>query len=507
VIPRGWDAARARLTARRDGGERVLADYEAVPCSLVMNSSPTPPGGVTARAVIADEADQLASLDIRGKIILTRLSADQVFKRAKEGGAVGIASDCIPLFKGIRDSREQVMDACRWVNSFQTTEDAGLFAFSLSPRMGDALRNILAEAPETTLFAEVDARRYDAEVHTISGLLRGAEPDLGEVLVYGHLYEPGAHDNASGCGMILELARALAGAVRDGTMPRPRRGIRFAMGYECAGSMGFCAAHPEIIERTACGLVADMVGSGAKNRATMHIWHNPNANWSYVDALILDLFAAYDVFSGVKREVKGDPFGIGTDNILADPCFGTPTVAMLMHPALSYHSSMDTMDLIEPDVLRWSGIVAGSFLLFMANAGTEEVAYLNGLMETKYREGQAEHGAQFMRNNAYARAVLSLERLLLPAEPPAGWRRVPRRTVRGPLTFDALPDRASLPYQPAWNTRLHTPLFWADGVRNLWQIAELTAADVGGTGNAKERYAAIEGFFEFLAARGYVEWA
>ena len=511
VIPKGWDAVSARLTAGCGEAEVALADYEAVPCSLVMYSSPTPPQGVTARAVVADSADEFAGLDVRGKIILTRLSPSDVFAPAKEGEALGIASDCMPLFAGSRDSREEVYDTCRWDNTFQTMENAGLFAFSLSPRKGDLLRNMLANAPDTPLRAQVEARRYDAEVYTVSGLLRGAEPDAGEILIYGHLYEPGAHDNASGCGMILELARALALAVEDGSLPRPKRGIRFVLGYECCGSMGFAEAHPEIIARAVCGLVADMVGSGAKNRCGMSLWHNPSANWSYIDPLLTDLFAAYARRQGAQADAVDLPFTIGTDNILADPCFGTPTAAVIMHPALSYHSSMDTMELIEPEVLRHNGIVVGGFLCYMANAGAEEAHHLSELLEREYMKAREEMpGApaakRYLTRNAYARATLAIEKLLSPAEAPEGWRRVPKRTVMGCLTFDALEDRASVPYHPAWNNRLNVPLFWADGARNLWQIAELSAADRGGQGDAGAQYAMIAEYFGFLAERGYIEW-
>jgi hypothetical protein len=503
VIPRAWDVNYAALSV---AGGAVITDYRDVPCSLAMYSSPTQPGGITASVVVADNEEALKHTDLTGKLVLTRLAPGRALAPAVSGGAAGIVSDCLGLIPGIRESRADAYDAHIWDNGFQAFDDAGMFAFCLSPRKGDALREWLAKNPGALLHADVNTRRYDGEVHTVSGLLPGSDPGAGEILVYGHLYEPGAHDNASGCGLMLELATALGRAVESGAIPRPRRGIRFVMGWECGGSMGWCAAHPDLVSRTICAIVPDMVGSGKKNNTAMKIWHNPLSNGSYADALVHDIFTAYEAHNPAGFAVSGTPFHIGSDNILADPCFGIPTVALIMHPALSYHSSMDTMALIEPDVLHRNGIVTGAFLLYMANAGAEAVPHLSGLLECAAQE--ALRGASGMKaysiRNACARALLSLERLLIPPSPPEGWDRVPVRTVLGTLTLDKFGDR-SLPYKLAWNTVPHIPLFWANGKRTLWQIAELSSAERGET-DVMKQYEAITGLFAFLEQKGYIAW-
>jgi hypothetical protein len=494
VVPRAWDTGGATLTAQKNGGAVILADYGAVPCSLVMNSSATPKGGVTSRVVIADGKDALDALDgdaLHGKILLTRLAPNAALSKARDGGALGIVSDCMPLFPGIRDSREDAYDASVWDNGFQTAGDAGLFAFCLSPRNGDLLREMLRADPALTLRAEVDARRYDGEVHTVSGLLPGTDPGAGEVLIYGHLYEPGAHDNASGCGLILELAFALS------KLPRMKRGVRFAMGWECTGSMGFIQERPAVAARTVCAIVADMVGSTAKSNAVLSIWHNPLSNGSYTDGLINDILGAYNAYSGFTPPLIDKPFNIGSDNIVGDPCFGIPTVAMIMHPALSYHSSMDGMALIEPETLCRSGMVAGAFLCYMAGAGADSLPHLSALIPPALDS--------LAGRSAYAKALLSLERLLTPDNDaaPDGWRRVPKRLVPGCLTFEKWDGYKDFPYKAAWNTALHLPLFWADGTRNLWQIAALSASEAGKT-DVRAHYDETAAFFEFLAEKGYL---
>ena len=86
----------------------------------------------------------------------------------------------------------------------------------------------------------------------------------------------GANDNASGTGAILYLAKLFAKAVRDGILPRPERTIRFMMGDECWGSMGYLACHPE--NAHLCGIVGDMIGTETGDRAELALCYDPVSN-------------------------------------------------------------------------------------------------------------------------------------------------------------------------------------------------------------------------------------
>jgi Domain of unknown function (DUF2172). len=62
--------------------------------------------------------------------------------------------------------------------------------------------------------AVVEARLFPGEMHVVTGLIPGRRPQDGEVLIIAHLChpKPGANDNASGCGLAMEIARALSEA-------------------------------------------------------------------------------------------------------------------------------------------------------------------------------------------------------------------------------------------------------------------------------------------------------
>ena len=54
VIPKAWDAASATLRMGDKNG-KILADYKAIPCSLIQYSASIPNSGVEADVVLVDD--------------------------------------------------------------------------------------------------------------------------------------------------------------------------------------------------------------------------------------------------------------------------------------------------------------------------------------------------------------------------------------------------------------------------------------------------------------------
>lgn len=511
VISRAWDARSAWLTVA-DEPETVLADYEAVPCSLCMYSAGTPVEGVSAPVVQIDDLSEIP--DVRGKIIFTGLAPKTLVPVAVQGGALGIVTDFIPLVPGVRDSVAQMTGVSRWENDLITPKnDTGLFAFSLSPENGAELRRRIRENPDLRLTANVDAGEDDGVLPTISGCIPGREPELEEILIYGHLYEPGANDNASGCAVILEVARCLAEAIAEGRMPRPRRTIRFAMGHECGGSTGYLVSHPE---RKAClAVIADMVGTEAVDNARLSIWHNPLTGWSFMDSALIDLLNFCRDTYEPSFDWEERPFAVGTDNMLGDPCWSMPTIALITEPALSYHSSMDTPDRIEESVMARNAMVLGTFAMLCADLSAEDAALKDLIRAHGKNLWDETEEKRALRENALRRAEEEFDCLVSgggqPAfrDPPVPQHeeaaRIPVRLVPGCLTFADRPSLKDCEWQPAWNTELNLPLFWADGKRSLWEIACLSGWEEGDSDIAA-RYRRLSKYFDVLAEHGYIHW-
>ena len=507
-MPIGWDAEKAILMYA-DG--EVIADYSIMPCQLVMYC-PSTPGMVEGEVMVPDMADPDRE-KYRGKILFVSDAVSKWTSFADETGALGVISDITRLFPGIRNSREDLYDECMWM---VMSSSAKCFGMHLTPRQADELRCRMALGP-VRLCAEIKTRTYEGISYTVAGDLVGTQPELPAVLAYGHLYEPGANDNASGTGAILYLARLLGEAVRDGRLPRPRRTIRFMMGDECWGSMGYLACHPE--KKHLCGIVSDMIGTEKGDNAVMALCYDPVSNWSFADAALYAL-------AEIAREQSGDftsessNIGAGTDNIISDPCFSMPAVALVASPALSYHSSMDRPDRIEPETLRRNALITGTYLWGIANADAETRDFLAEKICRQIGE-QSENAhprrAQFLQQ-ARQRALHSLNLLGGDYPPPvetvepmpdyagAAGSRVPERIVLGALNFAGEYNGRKL--RAAWNGDYMVVTCWADGKRSLWEIAYLSAMEKNKCTDEeiREEFAFVSDYFSALAEKGYIRW-
>lgn len=546
VIPKAWDAVKGTLALLEpDGAEKVLADYGKTPCSLMMYSAATPPGGITAELVDYDENRGFPDQFLEGKLLLTGHAPGTIADRAVENGAAGIISDFIPLYPGIRDNKDNMMDISRWENGLLCPENtSAIFGFNVSPRVGELLRGLLKKEAENgrkvVLRAEVEAKFSQGTVYTVSGLIPGTDPDMDELLVLSHLYETGANDNATGCGAALELASAISEGITKGILQKPKCGIRFVMGFECAGPAGYFARHHERMAKTAVAINMDMVGSIAEENAILSIWHNPMSNWSFIDTLILEIISCCGKYLRENIPFKSTPYSIG-DNLIADPMLGIPTVSMLMYPSVSYHSSMDDMSRVCPAVLKRNAVIAGTMLLFLSFPDTSRIHWLLGRIrrhaeETILRETVrgplyclmlAEaflHGCNSLIRfsgaagdenlNAVAEMAENIKRTMKRSAvdyseelQTLAQQRIPFRNVPGPVTFHTLPYavRKAIKWEPFYNYELNCPLYWMDGHRNTEQIARLAAAELG-KDFSREYLKDMNEYFQFLKENGYIDF-
>jgi len=367
----------------------------------------------------------------------------------------------------------------------------------------------------------VKTRLYDGECYTVSGKIKGETKDA--VCIYAHLYEPGAHDNASGCAVTLELAACISDAVKRGILPKPKRTLNFIAGYECVGSVAWITAK----ERSAvCGFVADMVGTDKIDNTRMSIWHTPMSNISFADAYINNIIEEYIKYKNINFEWESKKFSIGTDNILGDPYFNMPAPAMIAEPALSYHSSLDTPERIEKGVVFRNSVIIGAYLFGLAAADIKEaeqlwkmtLEYINEFKTDniffKHEMLDTARKSMIKFCPEYTPDIETSEKVRLCNPPDYTGERayfIPVRTTAGCLTFRARRELADAPYQPAWNDRLNLPLFWADGKRNLWEIAVLSAEETqirefsGSAYDIESHWHWLSDYFIFLEDNGYLK--
>lgn len=424
--------------------------------------------------------------DVKGRLVLASGPLPLVHRRAvEERGAAGFLSD-YPNQRTAWSGDDR--DLVRWghLSPYQTRNT---FAFMLSPRQSQELRSRLAAGEKITLRARVRARMTPATYDVVSATIRGRERPDEEVVLTAHLCHEsaGANDNASGSAAILEVARALRSAVARGTLPPPRRTIRFLWLPEIAGSQAWLVRHPDAARAMVAGVHMDMVGGPLSvTHGTFHLSRSAESRPHVVDEIARawlaavvraseryaerggDAFAGLAWPSGSREAFLADLRGIemGSDHeVFEEASFGVPMAYFHDWPDVTIHTQKDLPENLDATKLGRVAFLGAGIAWTLAALPDAEAPRLlavtrSGLAERSARAalraelaGDARDGA-LMRREAAAVAAATLRSLgaLWPsaaaaaqeAEPrwPAallvaanGDTRVPVRSpdVRGPL--------------------------------------------------------------------------
>jgi aminopeptidase YwaD len=387
----GWAVKSAELRLL-EPEEKLLASYNDTPQSLHTYSNATPQEGVTAELVDVGAGIKPADYegkDVKDKFVLATGRAKSVHEQAVyKFGAAGVFTDSITFeIPNVRESLD-IPDAHAYQSIWPTAEvlDKVRFGFSLSKRQGNQLRILLKRGKPVKLKAKVDARLFPGNLDVVTATVQGGLKSEEEVFLVAHLChpKPSANDNASGSGLLLEIARTINGLIESGKIERPARTIRFLWVPETFGSVCYLYGHEDLPTRLVAGINLDMVGQNQELcKSTLNLDRTPDSLPSYLNDLVFrfmqESVKEFDVpssfgSSSVFRYATG-AFSGGSDHAeFTDSTIGVPCVMLLQWPDLFYHTSMDTLDKVSEDSLKRVGWIATNVMLTLANA-TFETAF------------------------------------------------------------------------------------------------------------------------------------
>jgi len=367
----GWSPVSAALE-EVSPRPRLIASFPDLPVALADYSQDA---DVTAELVDVGRGTDAKSYDgkdVRGKIVLADGPLPVVHKQAcEEHGAAGFLSDFpnqhTPWSGDDRDS-------IRWghLSPYQANNR---FAFMVSKRQAEELRGRLAAGEKVQLRARVRAKMVPATYDVVVATIPGTDSAAGEIALTAHLCHEsaGANDNASGSAAILEVARALSSGIQRGTLPRPRRTIRFLWLPEITGSQVYLVRHPEIVARLITGVHMDMVGGLlSTTRGTFHLSrtaetlpHAANAiARAFFDQVVRasaryaergdDSYAGFVWPPGSREALLGDirPFEMGSDHdVFQAAGFRVPMVYFHDYPDVTIHTQKDQPENLDPTKL------------------------------------------------------------------------------------------------------------------------------------------------------------
>ncbi|MFX1369687.1 MAG: DUF4910 domain-containing protein, partial [Promethearchaeota archaeon] len=353
--PYGWFPVSGVLELL-EPEKKVLADFSAEPISLIAHSRS---GEMESEVIFVGkglEESDWKGKDIRGKIVLTESRARDVHKPlVLKGGVAGVLT-FIPPAGNDEIASIRRYDAF-WPGPGEDKDTC--FGFSLTQADGLKIKLWLEEGKSVKVKAKVDAKLGKGKVEVLTALLEGKDTSK-EIWLLGHICHPhpGANDNASGSGALVETIRAVSALLEEGAIPPLEYSVRFIWMPEWSGTLPFIHNEPRLLGRCMAVVNADMVGADpAKAGSVFTLYRTP-----YSLPTTLNNVVQYWMETESKRKRSREqggtmsplPIGYevyapGSDHFMfTDATIGIPAVMLGQHPDRFYHTSADTIDKIDP---------------------------------------------------------------------------------------------------------------------------------------------------------------
>jgi hypothetical protein len=368
-----------------DAAEATLATVSPKPLEI--------PAVLAQRSASADVTAELTTdtgNDLGGKVLLTDQEPARIWRALGDRKPLAVLSAATGEYFG----RHTPASGILWSEA-----PRGAVALMISPQDGEQLRSLAQSGPVTVRIHALAKSSSPGAMGIVMGEIPGA---IGgeDVVLAAHLDHqlPGANDNASGAGTLLELARVV------GKMARPHRSIRFWWTTEIESEQAWFRQHPEDARRILLSVVLDQAGGerGAENNLV--VIHNPGWLPSYADDLI-DNLAQYVYERYAPAEHEPDPLVSAQDGgrqslrpafwdyqpltdsaAFAAKDVGIPGISLAVPSLDLIHTNLDTVDRLDPTWMKRSALLTLASALYVANAGSAEA---RALLEYTFRQSAA----------------------------------------------------------------------------------------------------------------------
>lgn len=423
---------------------------------------------VTAELVWAGTGskEDLEGLDVAGKIVLVSgYPGAAVSNAVYDKGALGVVCYGTSESKNPMDFPDQL--AWTRISSNVPEGKQGTFAFNLSPRKGDQLKQMLQTKGLQDVFAtgkktmggkvvvkaKVDTEFGEAPGRTgfVEGWIRGSKYSDQQIVITAHLQEEqgSANDDGSGCGNLLEIARTLNKLIDEGKIERPLRDIRFWWTDEIYSEYRYFRDFQDEPAKMLANLHQDMVGAKQSiGSRIQHLIYSPHSITSYLDALFESVgqfvietnnpFITAGRMGGLPRPhsrpiyaTRGTREGFGarfvpffnaSDNMnFIEGVIGVPAVGLINWDDYYIHSSDDDLWQIDATQLQRNAFIIASMAYYLGKAEDDQT---NLLLSETYTQGSkrlandlqaAFHQIESLENQtlAYKNATIILEQAAL----------------------------------------------------------------------------------------------
>jgi hypothetical protein len=366
--------------------DELLGCYDELAMSLATHSKSTDIIAEVVDVGSGVEDSDYKGKDVKGKMALVSGQARTNHLKAIEHGAIGT------IHHPVWDRAAGYPDLVRYNGIWprQETRDKTTFGFSISDRQYQKIKKLLDEGKKIKVHCKVDAELYDGFSEILTAVFTGTEKPEEETILIAHLCHPKTctNDNASGSGVLVEIARSMKALIDAGKMEPPKRTIRFMWVPEINGTVAWMHGHQDVLSKVHVSINLDMVGQHPVTVGwPLNLVSAPDSTPSYLNPLLSNLLkevaddrrgTAIEGWKyGLNYRVEG--FAGGSDHLLfSDASFGIPSV-MFYNPDHFHHTTFDDASRMDSTKMKKVGVVAGAASLTIANADLKTVLELASL--------------------------------------------------------------------------------------------------------------------------------
>jgi hypothetical protein len=363
-FPKLWSVKNAVLKITSPI-EAEIANYEKNPCNLMLYSHSTPAEGF--KFTINKEREIESGGSVFGKI-----SPEEGNDLAVLKGVRMIVSDWIEIEKAKKTGKAHWNNFT--VNPFYSKNAAG---FAVDCFWGERIRELLKKGESISFVAKIDTEFQEGCLDIPTGVIPGESEE--EIIITGHLFEPGIYDNASSNGVMLHLAEMFCDLIRKGQLPKPKRTIRLLPSFEARSSQAYI--YKFLHNKVVAGLCMD--GIADNREIPVRLVQLPKANPSLHEYLLQYLYERLCKVYGFKWNKV---LMWLNDSQFSDPLVNIPTPGMSFfnygenNDITYWHNNYDSPDHLNLDILKTAmkmfGVIAASYCHFFIYPEKKMIDYL-----------------------------------------------------------------------------------------------------------------------------------
>lgn len=378
IMPKAWNIEAASLDIVSPVQQPVCS-YADCPQHLVMYSAPTE--GPQRLQVLNGESTHLPLERLSNAMLFTGQSISAVEELLMAHNAYGIITDFLDPLPGIR-SREDFPEAVRWQNAcFKPDNKYALRGFNLSKTQGDAFRRLLNDSHNVEVTVNIQGQLYNGSIHAMTGIIPGICQE--EILVVGHLFEPGANDNCSGGSLILALAELLRNGQQTGEFPVFKKTIRILLTWEFYGLLCYFQSLGEKRQNLIGGInIDDIAGSFEHTHAPMMFVDGTHAQATCFQE-IMETIVEYSEQQRPLKKIQWTSY-FPDDNLGCDPQIDIPTYLVCQFQSRFWHTNKDTTDALDLEQAVTIGGIALAFIGILAHPETDFFNTIIALLQQQY---------------------------------------------------------------------------------------------------------------------------